>query len=1309
MSRRAVSCCMGVIGLLHLFVAATTAWAECPTLIYTWDTAFGGYQPQFEPLQGCPFMLVKAWGNGGNPGFGPWRGKGGGGGAVEALFHVQPGQKFRARVDRNGLTNMGWGGSATALHDETACPPQAPLCPESAILVAAGGGGGGASGDSSEGLHGGAGRGTAGQDGLAAHGSHPNVPPFVVHPGLGGHSDGLPGAGGAGFNGHNGWPGGEYPCHLFPGAQACGEAGFGGGHGGEGHFGGGGGGGDGPGWVDGHTGAGGGGGASFVWPDPRLIGPPVLYDDGDRERPGNADDPDRQGAGNGAVTSLTGTPGRVVVKFFALRIIPEETTRWKPQRGNDVPIEVVFDSPATLHDEATLEVTDPNGALLTVDELALVPVTEPPPPPPLHRYRLAWSGHQANGDALPRGNYSIRVRATAQGSTASLESDWYDNVALVEVVGVELCRDDLTSTCSDWTTPHADIGTANPAVGSLPNQVPVQYREGGGKRIFAEKEHLWEEVTTQVKVRAKIEPVLPPDQRFTMAQLTVPVHFKSFDVDDPTPCTPTSCAPDNGDTGTVNDNRGDPKAGTITDPEEEVAPGTEYSWTFFKPTTSPGDNYRVVASTSATWLNSSNYVYAEPASTTGQMNIPEGANSPVSPMLTVWRTLNLELDSMTAPPSEDTAPDPDSNPDPYDERNFIKGMRLLRLQAAQNPRLFVEPEPAATGHPALPLCDGSPQLDNGADGRFQNGRIVIGTGVEEAVTIANVKGNGGAPPSQPGCIAGGTPPEYLELQPGTQISCNLSPPGSEEATPRNIVAFDWATNLVVIDEPLPAWPPYNGGQIRIGGHSFRILHVSGLRIVVEGPLDLPFVLYDDDAESHPFAPATGLLETSDNPVDNPLAQAYVLPRVAMTGEAPFQRNIRCSSTSGLMEVLCPSSELDAQLEAGKNIGPSDTGLWNSYVQGAFQGDQKNDHDPTIEWVLGDGVFLGMTPSSTGDIQGSVVYAEAIRDSYAGEPQTIPIAKKVFPVHELGHQFGLDDDEQNESAGIMGSSPTTHRYFNGDQLDKIRGKDSASLLGPGSEPSLSPHRGTPCDEVDTWKAVRSTPLARETALALSLDRSEYVVGAPLELSLSVKNTGKRELRGRFEGVHPNSPLLRVDYRRSGGTFQPLDRNRRNFHRAYSSIDLGAGATLSGDMWVTVDRGRAALILDEPGTYDFRATFCETPGDSNAVVVSNVVTVRVEVAPEGHRDALREYPPIVAQFAHWPRDRYRSEEVIAQGLEFVERFPDSPWSMAVRRGILADLGALLGEKEDVGDYAALRARYEALLQAARDRGELPRDMR
>src|SRR4030095_6386290 len=325
-------------------------------------------------------------GNGGYP-HAVW-GKGGGGAAVKAIYQVTPTDFFYLNVQPNYQQTWGWNGRAVAFRRTN---QNGQL-----LILAAGGGGGGAAvytGYLPYNPDGGAGGGTGGQTGQSAAGPCNNQW-HVVGPGQGG----KPSAGGAGGIGwsnmslnNDGRPGGLYPClpNLDPN---CGNGGANlGGKGGEGIYGGGGGGGDGSqGPQCGSSGAGGGGGASFVKEDDPLLLDHRLYN-GNWETPGNAADPDRLGAGQGGINSGgvagVGAPGRVFIRFSALKIVPDETTRWKPQRADTTPIDVVFDSAVQLQSgSAALDITDPSGApvVANVGGLQLISST------PLYHYKLPW-------------------------------------------------------------------------------------------------------------------------------------------------------------------------------------------------------------------------------------------------------------------------------------------------------------------------------------------------------------------------------------------------------------------------------------------------------------------------------------------------------------------------------------------------------------------------------------------------------------------------------------------------------------------------------------------------------------------------------------------------------------------------------------------------------------------------------------------------------------------------------------------------------------------------------------------------------
>ena len=524
---RATSRALPFVGLALVMSGASPARAECPPPIVF--TASPHPQIFFVP-EGCPFMRVKMWGNGGNTGLNTLpalkRGNGGGGAAIEAVYQVEADHRFRARVIPQ-YPNQTYPGPATALHDQ---PSDLPL------LIAAGGGGGGSSRTgSSPDPHGGAGGGGAsGQAGLPAFTVVPGQTVTVtLLPGEGGTQN-QGGLGGTGIAGDHGQPGGEYPCG-FSWPTPCGYGGGpAAGNGGLGYWGGGGGGGHSI-----YAGAGGGGGASFVAANQPTL-PHILYSRryaGDRDTPGNPDDPDRQGAGQGGISTgvgpagIPGAFGRIVVRFNALEIIPEQTTRWKPMRDDNQPIMIAFDSPVQLPlaaGSAELEITDPNGVQVAVTPQPLEDIS--PGGGELYRYRLPWNGpwtRTVGGETnhLPAGNYRVTVRV---GTPAGVvRSEPYDRVSLVEVVSVTM-----------WTHPAGQPLSLNPAVPGISGQTPSQARlyevpgQGAqpGRRIFAEAPSVGAAEVRKVSVRIETFPTITD---LPASAPPIVVNVRSFDVDDP--------------------------------------------------------------------------------------------------------------------------------------------------------------------------------------------------------------------------------------------------------------------------------------------------------------------------------------------------------------------------------------------------------------------------------------------------------------------------------------------------------------------------------------------------------------------------------------------------------------------------------------------------------------------------------------------------------------------------------------------------------------------------------------------------------
>lgn len=160
-------------------------------------------------------------------------------------------------------------------------------------------------------------------------------------------------------------------------------------------------------------------------------------------------------------------------------------------------------------------------------------------------------------------------------------------------------------------------------------------KAGGGLRIFPDKTTPTDTIQrNRILVRARITPPVPG----------IPIYFKSFDVTDPTP---DLTIDPNGTAG--NDNLGSPQAGTLI----SATASTGLSGTAgveFNVTMQPGDNFRIAAACKASAL--APLTVADPSApgyieaNGNQVAVFAGR---ISPMLTVWRKLYYEVDTMDRP------------------------------------------------------------------------------------------------------------------------------------------------------------------------------------------------------------------------------------------------------------------------------------------------------------------------------------------------------------------------------------------------------------------------------------------------------------------------------------------------------------------------------------------------------------------------------------------------------------------------------------------------------------------------------------
>jgi hypothetical protein len=320
------------------------------------------------------------------------------------------------------------------------------------------------------------------------------------------------------------------------------------------------------------------------------------------------------------------------------------TTRWKPQRAIDpadplAPIKVNFKGPNDL-DPITvrLEVTPPAGffGTYTPTKTAVTKVAGKD-----DEYTFDWTGpwtyEPSPGTTLPmpRGNYSLVVFGKRQNTDTEIKNETlFNKVSLVDVTKLEL------------------------------NGQSLEGDGSGSWRIFAEANDAptvsqpEPEVLDRVTVAVTTEPpVDDPGVTDPAQKRKVTVYFRALDVADASPDgTPTQCSQTAGF-----DNCGDAKAGQFTTPDgsngvdanvgllKTVDEGSGATAATFRASMRQGDNYRIAVSLSKAWIDG---LKADFPSPTGVVRDGSGAivGDPVqlSTLITVWRTLHLEVEGLTS-------------------------------------------------------------------------------------------------------------------------------------------------------------------------------------------------------------------------------------------------------------------------------------------------------------------------------------------------------------------------------------------------------------------------------------------------------------------------------------------------------------------------------------------------------------------------------------------------------------------------------------------------------------------------------------
>jgi sugar lactone lactonase YvrE len=459
----------------------------------------------------------------------------------------------------------------------------------------------------------------------------------------------------------------------------------------------------------------------------------------------------------------------------------------------------------------------------------------------------------------------------------------------------------------------------------------------------------------------------------------------------------------------------------------------------FVVTMQPGDNFRIAVGTKEDVVNSlvvngQNVIDpSTPSNPLPEEQVGNGADAVMSKMLTVWRYLHVEVDSMSAPPASDTDP----------ERNFIKG-NIIGIESSQlagqgrvATKLILEPmsPPLVNG-----LRDGSPDLDGKANpnfakgevsmgkGRFENGTITVGTNSP----ITSLDGNGQF---------------FVQKETGLNIAFSLADDNNQNMISGSITELDSKKKEFTLNQDLKGDAKgYAGGKLTVAGMTFTVAKVNGSKAEVVEDNKLPFMLVDDDKKQPPFLqkPTTGengditgflLMQNSDDQNLNLYAAAYIQPVYDLSSDTnvKFSRNFVDDQT-----------DFD-QLVKGQTFS-STPDFFVVYIQGAFQGPaflplpdgNIGDGDPNSEGSGGNvlGVGRTLTNLEQGTLKGgSLIFRESILELTLIKKLSEFLCLDFTVIHETGHQWGLEDG----TGGIMnrGCADTVTPVFIPEHLRIIR--------------------------------------------------------------------------------------------------------------------------------------------------------------------------------------------------------------------------------------------------------------------------------
>ena len=472
----------------------------------------------------------------------------------------------------------------------------------------------------------------------------------------------------------------------------------------------------------------------------------------------------------------------------------------------------------------------------------------------------------------------------------------------------------------------------------------------------------------------------------------VNIYVKVFDVDDPTSAAAPIDPNDSGASGTYvgtaltytaeEDNRGEvggKKAGELAGQDADGIATLTFTMNDLKKTNEftvshfAGDNYRAVANGDKDFLKELRNVDQDDGVRVVEKNVTgtaaerevREAGKYCSPVLTVWRLLHVERDSMMALTNN-------ANNARGKVESLTAATKRVGLDSTD---LFLNNEAVAT------LDDTSEDEDDGKDGRFQNGSL---TGLTAAGV--KIKSNGNL---------------NFTLDAAATVAFTITKGTNTLAGDMTDLAFAGTESTLTVGGIVMTNDQFKDGTVTIRGVGYGVKGNTAGTVVTTTKVLIDFIAVDDDDNS--VLPNAGYADTSL--MAQGFMAAYILPINDGGGAATND------TTTVVSTVNMPNAQPAFEAFFLRDSAPNEKdSFWVVYVLSTFQDTPNDDWDS--DGTAGEGGTGGVTWSLTSTSvlkrggQGSSANRETIRDRLTNGTKAKAGLEARVITHEVGHQFGL---------------------------------------------------------------------------------------------------------------------------------------------------------------------------------------------------------------------------------------------------------------------------------------------------------------